>query len=320
MDAFSGALPRVLHASLQASLLVALLTRGALASSPPSGLRCGHGGCCGGGGGGGGNSIFAESVSASYGGAGGTFGENVSALDGHAVQPPSSDFGENVSALDGYAANLSSGAGGLLSFYVYRAQGTANYPPKNINAGNLAGAMWYLQHEVVIQDPPKFGINRLLRYKVEVRAPVALQKKGLSFGVRFAYDSQLCTGPGDCTKEYGRYGYFVGCNSFDSLYPYPDVPSYYPDGIWYSLPGGGACTKGLPTGTSCTYSHSWPPEEVTLEELQGKAGAGFWADAEDPIANMRKVNVAAAMFATKYPKSPHLPTPACDFDFNKFWY
>jgi len=303
MDAFSGALPRVLHASLQASLLVALLTRGALASSPPSGLRGGIGGG-GGGGGSSGSSSFAESVSALYGTAGGDF-----------------DFGENVSALKRLAVEPPSSAGEMLSFYVYRAQSKSSYPPKNINAGNLAGAMWYLQHEVVIQDPPKFGINRLLRYKVEVRAPVALQKKGLSFGVRFAYDSQNCTGPGNCTKEYGRYGNFVGCNNFDSLYPYPDVQSYYPNGTWYSLPGGGACNEGPPTGTSsCTYSYSWPPEELTLEELQGKAGAGFWADAEDPQANMMKVMVAAALFAVKYPESPDLPTPACDFDFHKFWY
>merc|ERR1719436_2406540 len=99
-------------------------------------------------------------------------------------------------------------------------------------------------------------------------------------GVRYAYDSQKCTGPGDCAKMYAERGYFVGCNNFKSMYPFPTRPTQFPNGIWYSLPGEGACS-GEPTGADdCTYSYSWPPEEIELSELAAPSGgpAAFWAE------------------------------------------
>lgn len=180
--------------------------------------------------------------------------------------------------------------------------------------------MWYLQHEVVTKDPPKYGISRILRYKVSTKAPEKLLSAGMNFGVRYAYDSQKCTGPGKCTDMYKKYGYFVGCNKFESMYPYPDEQTAYPGGVWYSLPGQGACS-GAPTGADeCTYSYSWPPDEISLEELAGSAGlAAFWAGPKDQAANARKVQAAADLFKTKYPSSPDLATPACDFNFHEFW-
>lgn len=192
-----------------------------------------------------------------------------------------------------------------------------------MNVANLAGVMWYFQHEVMIQNPPKFGITRILRYQVQTKAPSQLYAKGMNFGVRYAYDNQVCTGPGDCVAMYRQYGYFVGCNNFASNYPYPDADTAadaeFSGGVWYSLPAEGACS-GPPTAAgSCTYSYSWPPEEVSLQELQGSRGAAFWDDPHNPAANEAKVAAAASAFAAKYPASPQLVTPPCDFQFESFW-
>jgi len=207
----------------------------------------------------------------------------------------------------------------VYTFYIYRAQGSSNYPPKNVNAANLAGAMWYLQHEVVITSPPKFGISRILRYKVQTKAPSRLLDAGMNFGVRYAYDSQKCTGPGDCDTMYKKYGFFVGCNNFASMYPYPNMETHYAGGVWYSFPGEGAC-EGEPTGASdCTYSYVSPPDEISLEELEGGDSTAFWAELEDEQANARKVQAAADLFKTKNGNSDDLPEPRCDFSFSNFW-
>jgi len=206
----------------------------------------------------------------------------------------------------------------LQTFYVYRSQNNMTYPLKNDNAANLEGTMWYLQHEVVTQVPPKFGIVRIIRYRVSTRAPQRLLAAGMHFGVRYAYDSQKCTGPGNCTEMYERYGYFVGCNKLASMYPYPDQPTAYPGGVWYSFPGEGACS-GTPTGEdSCTYSYSWPPEEILLADLEGSAGHAFWDKPHDEAANAKKVQAAANLFKRKYPESPDLSDPTCDFDYGRF--
>eukprot|EP00972_Heterocapsa_arctica_P026218 3860168-Heterocapsa_arctica.AAC.1 len=48
----------------------------------------------------------------------------------------------------------------LFTFYAYRAQSDVVYEPTNVNMANLAGVMWYMQHEVVILKPRKFSITR----------------------------------------------------------------------------------------------------------------------------------------------------------------
>mmetsp|Transcript_36873 Transcript_36873/g.93972 ORF Transcript_36873/g.93972 Transcript_36873/m.93972 type:complete len:456 (-) Transcript_36873:11-1378(-) len=207
------------------------------------------------------------------------------------------------------------------TFYVYRAQSSANYPPKSVNVANLPGVLWYLSNEVVIENPPKFGITRILRYKVQTKAPSRLFAKGLNFGVRYAYDSSKCTGPGDCVPMYRRYGYFVGCNNFKDHYPFPTKPTHYAGGQWFSLPAEGACAHGSPTGADdCTYSYSWPPAEVTLAELVAASGAPalFWKDKNNEDANKARVNHALGIFSSKY-YTEDLPDVHCDFDFQKFW-
>lgn len=167
---------------------------------------------------------------------------------------------------------LSEPSGGdLFTFYMYRAVSDEVYPPVNVNAASLGGVLWYLHHEVVIQYPRKFGITRIQRFKVQMRAPKPLLALKMNFGPRLAFDAGQCTGPFVCGRtesaggpkfcdgafnterygasilalngkpynssyEYGRFGYHVGCNKLGE-YPFPMFKVYYPDATWYSLPG-----------------------------------------------------------------------------------
>ncbi|CAE8593178.1 unnamed protein product [Polarella glacialis] len=176
----------------------------------------------------------------------------------------------------------------VLSFYVYRAMSDSNFPPENVNAANLDGVMWYLHNEVVVYTPRKFDITRILRFKVTYKAPEPLFDKDMNFGVRYAFDSGRCTGPGNCNADFKKYGYFVGCNY---VWQYPTAQFkdavYYPNSTWYSFPGpcsdrdyrnhdtscvqqdpGGACS-GTPSGQGdCTYNYE-PAGEVKLDEIVG---------------------------------------------------
>ncbi|CAK8997598.1 Uncharacterized protein SCF082_LOCUS5265 [Durusdinium trenchii] len=176
----------------------------------------------------------------------------------------------------------------LLEFYVYRAMSDSSYPLENVNAANAAGVMWYLHNEVIIFTPRKFGITRIVRFKVQYKAPQPLFQKGMDFGVRYAFDSGKCTGPGDCASDFDKYGYFVGCNL---VYQFPTTQfadaKYYGKPAWYSFPGpcysksykahtdacvaaepGGAC-PGEPDGKGdCTY-HYEPAGQVTVDEVVG---------------------------------------------------
>lgn len=176
----------------------------------------------------------------------------------------------------------------LQTFYIYRAMGSAAYPPENVNAANAEGVMWYLHNEVVIFTPRKFGINRIMRFKVQYRTPEPLWRQHIHFGTRYAFDSGKCTGPGKCEEDYARYGYFVGCNHvYDWPTPQFKDARYYGEAAWYAFPGpcaskpfkehddkciqefpGGACA-GTPTGRGdCTYSYE-PAGEVSVDELVG---------------------------------------------------
>jgi len=180
----------------------------------------------------------------------------------------------------------------LHEFYIYRAMSDTSFAPENVNAANAEGVMWYLHNEVVIFTPRKFSISRIVRFKVQYRAPQPLHDKGMDFGVRYAFDSGKCTGPGNCNADFSKYGYFVGCNK---VYQYPtyqfaDAKYYDTDEgspTWYSLPGpcnghdfrhhtakcvnqnpGGACA-GTPTGKGdCTYTYE-PAGEVRVDDIVG---------------------------------------------------
>lgn len=224
----------------------------------------------------------------------------------------------------------------VLTFYMYRAVSDEDYPPENVNTANLPGVLWYLQNEVVVTQARKFKITRILRYLVQTRATQPLANKGLNFGVRFAFDSGLCTGPYSCQQQWDKYGYFVGCNNLGD-FPYPTYQVPYQDGIWYSLPGqcpsrqfsthnaecqsrepGGSCS-GTPTGSGfCTYR--WQTAgDIRLNELEGDKGQSFWNNANDASACAARVAAAKALFLKKYPAYLDLPDPRCDFDIGKFY-
>lgn len=188
-----------------------------------------------------------------------------------------------------------------LTFYMYRVQNDEDYSPENQNMANLAGAMWYLHNEIVNnKGERRFGKTRIQRFKVSTKATRPMLDDGLQWGVRYAFDVGQCTGPWDCQSGFARYGYFVGCNNVDE---FPtgqwEGKVFYPNAIWYSLPGkcstrrvfdhtaeceaeepGGACdhVKGM---GNCTYSYS-SAGEISIDELEGIqdfpafAAAGGW--------------------------------------------
>jgi len=223
--------------------------------------------------------------------------------------------------------------GKLMDFVMYRAQNDANYPLENVNAGNLEGIMWYLQNEVLsgVYGPgPKFGITRILRIRVQVRATQPLLDKGMNFGIRVAFDSGKCTGP-DCAMDWHDYGYNVGCNKLGD-WPFPTYDTHFEGGIWYSLPGscpslsylhksddsackmnepGGKCS-GVPTGAGdCTWNYENAGELQLTELYRETSERSFWAGNSN-AENRRKVQVAKELFAAKYGPDP--PVPPCDFD------
>jgi hypothetical protein len=227
------------------------------------------------------------------------------------------------------------------TFYMYRVSGDTDWPIENVNAASLGGVLWYLHNEVVTGKPRKFGITRMRRYKVQVAGTRALAKLNMTFGVRFAWDTQECTGAGpfsskeECDAQFKKYGYFIGCNNLGS-YPFPTAakgfPNHYPEAVWYSLPRKGRC-HGRPTGEdNCTYNF----EEVgnmTIDELvgikdYGRIGVEYNEDADhgwgiswwdrkfdDGVCRKRWLH-AKEMWARKYPdqeSDEDRPAPSCDF-------
>lgn len=242
------------------------------------------------------------------------------------------------------------------TFHMYRVEGDKSYPWENVNTGNLAGVMWYLHNEVVERTPRKFGATRILRFKVTTKAPSPLFQKGMNFGVRFAYDSGMCTGPYNCAEQFNKYGYFVGCNYVDQ-WPTDEWKgqNHYPGATWYSLPGpcsskrfsdrspacrfadpGGHCADPTGEGT-CTYSYE-PDCEISIDDLvgiadfrafQAKGGreysrrtdrghfTTFWDSKSDDAACGRRLAAAEKLFAAKC--GGDLPAPPCDFNSNAFF-
>jgi len=204
---------------------------------------------------------------------------------------------------------------------VYRAQSNASYPPTNVNAANLGGVIWYLEHEVIEPGFVRWNVSRVLRYKVQTKAPQRLFDAGMNFGVRFAMDSTKCTGPGNCDYQFRHFGYFVGCNYLGD-FPYPLFDTHFWGAVWWTFPKEGACA-GPPTGAAdCTYSYE-PAGEATLEEIQAaveKRGiSDGWATTDDVGINEAKAAALQSVFESKYPDSPQLPEPPCDFNFTAFY-
>jgi len=239
------------------------------------------------------------------------------------------------------------------TFYMYRAQGANDYPWQSVNTGNLAGVMWYLHNEVVVETPRKYGISRIVRMKFQTTSTKSLSELGLNFGVRFAYDTGMCTGAGpingyaSCRDIYERLGHFVGCNYLGD-YPFPmaskGFPSFYDGGMWYSVPKEGACL-GAPNGQDdCTYFYEeagsidigdlydmgygywdWynnPESKEFVADDDAGVGCDFWNGKEDKEANKKRVQRALDLFHEKYPDVPgeeKYPDPVCDFNCKRFY-
>ncbi|CAK0827806.1 unnamed protein product, partial [Prorocentrum cordatum] len=227
----------------------------------------------------------------------------------------------------------------IYTFFGYRAVSSDDkFKFENVNIGNLAGVMWYLHNEVVVETPNKFGISRIVRARFRVTAPIELVSVGMHFGVRFAYDAGMCNGAGQeewqgngsCDPFYKKYGYFVGCNNLNS-YPFPmpsqGYPNHYPGARWYSLPGESFCGEGdiVPTGEpDCIYSYELAGE-IDVAELAGiedydafvrqggreyerasdvGKSCGFWDKKFDTDACNERLKAAEHMFAEKHPSMP----------------
>jgi hypothetical protein len=241
----------------------------------------------------------------------------------------------------------------ILTFYMYRAQGNGDYPWHSVNTGNLAGVMWYLHNEVVVETPRKYGIERIIRMKFQTTSTRALSEMGLNFGVRFAYDTGMCTGAGpingyaSCRDIYARLGHFIGCNYLGD-YPFPmaskGFPSFYEDGMWYSLPKEGACISAPHGGDNCTFFYEdagsvdigdlygmdygywdWynnPDSKEFDKDTDAGVGCDFWNGIQDVEANKKRVQRALDLFSEKYPDMPsegHYPDPVCDFNCKRFY-
>merc|ERR1712032_18743 len=123
----------------------------------------------------------------------------------------------------------------LMTFYMYRSQSDQDFDLENINAANLAGELYYLHHEVVTWCPRHHNITRILRLKVTMKTTQAIFQYGVMRSSQFmpfmAINFCQCAG---CNKFWDKWGYAPGCQHVT----WPDVGShYYPDGMWYSLPG-----------------------------------------------------------------------------------
>jgi hypothetical protein len=164
----------------------------------------------------------------------------------------------------------------------------------------------------------------------------------MNFGVRYAFDSGRCSGPGNCSEAFARYGYVVGCNHAEE-FPTQQWKGlvFYPGAVWYSLPGkcsskaywdhSGACELAEPGGFcddvngmgDCTY-HYESAGEISIDELEGItdfkafAAAGgweynnqtdhgvhmtFWDGKKDAAACESRLAHARELFKEKYPDS-----------------
>mmetsp|Transcript_111262 Transcript_111262/g.321714 ORF Transcript_111262/g.321714 Transcript_111262/m.321714 type:complete len:392 (+) Transcript_111262:592-1767(+) len=220
------------------------------------------------------------------------------------------------------------------TFYLYRAQNDeSRWTLGNVNIANLPGVMWYLSNEVMPRCPKRYGISRIRRYRIFMRATPELYARGMNFGVRYSYDAGKCTGSnirwlGPCSSTWDRFGYVIGCNNFRDHYPYPLVDTEYPDGVWYDLPLDGRCDS--PTGTwNCTWSFE-EAGEIRLEDLEAQEpGHGyccggrctdFWRGHWSASDCDRRLSQVRELFAAKFPALPaDLPEPPCDFDRSRFW-
>jgi len=248
------------------------------------------------------------------------------------------DFGEE-------AANIS--ANGEWTFYAYRSKTDSTYEDTNVNMANLAGVMWYLHNEVVGHCPRKFGITRVLRYKITLHPTHALTSTGKNYAPLCHFDRGACTGPLPVLADYKKFGFVVGCDK-----PSFNQAAYY-KATWYSFPGecpdkpiekktsscnrdrpGGLCKPGQPWGKTCTWRKA-PAGEITLdamthnhnfekrckkgfyeydEDKDRGQGTNFWHGKKEWRVANRRLSWVKKVWHKKYPTMPALAAgPECEY-------
>mmetsp|Transcript_72580 Transcript_72580/g.155449 ORF Transcript_72580/g.155449 Transcript_72580/m.155449 type:complete len:237 (-) Transcript_72580:53-763(-) len=231
---------------------------------------------------------------------------------------------------------------------MYRAQNDVGYEIQNDVLGNLAAVLWNLHKEVVSACPRLNGITRILRLKVTMKPTMEVFSGDHwhhpIFGPFADFQQCQCMRP-DCPNIWEKFGFSPGCKNL-----HPNGEYYYPDGVWYSLPGScpsmgcqgktPQCTVDNPGGQcanvdgsrACTWRIE-PAGEIRLDELVGignhdqfcAAGgrewvpstdrgvkAVFWDGFYDASLCKQRVDAAARLFEVGYPSMPKsFPTPAC---------
>jgi len=237
---------------------------------------------------------------------------------------------------------------GVYTFYAYRSKTSSNYDDQNVNMANLAGAMWYLHNEVVGHCPRKFGITRMLRYKITMKPTHEIEHSGKNYAPLCHFDRGACTGPLPVLRAYKKYGFVVGC----------DRPNFhraaYHQATWYSFPGncpskaigrksgcheaGGLCKPGEAWSRTCTWRKEYAGE-ITLDDMTHNhhfdrrckhgfyeydehkdrgQGTNFWHSRSNPRVCDRRLSWVKKLFKKKYPHYPHLrEAPQCPFGDSK---
>lgn len=186
----------------------------------------------------------------------------------------------------------------LMVFYMYQAVNDAlgsrvgHWALGNTNSGNVEGVLAHLQRDVVVTCPRKGGINRIIRYVVNIKNPDALFAAPLhyQFGPYIQFENGQCMfNSTQCSSIWSRYGYSVGCTARNTLDAMDPVFGGKPGPVMYSLPGrcpseplgaafaksaacsisepGGECSApdGSPT---CTWKAEYAGE-IRIDELSG---------------------------------------------------
>lgn len=239
--------------------------------------------------------------------------------------------------------------GPLMTFYMYRVDNDQKYALNGVNMANLDGDLWYLHNEVVASCPRKFGITRMTRFKVTMRATKELAGQGKNFDNFVAFDKAKCTVPGCAQLHWDPLGYVIGCSPNDKgQVAVPGQPA------WYSLPGtcpskfyyqkspqciaaepGGNCHGAAVTGSkTCTYNIE-EAGEIRMDDISGipnynevcqakglleydeqtdkGTGTNFWDGKADAGKGAARLKHIESMFAKKFPQWPaHLDDPPCD--------
>lgn len=225
-----------------------------------------------------------------------------------------------------------------MSFYIYRAQSMANYPlNEGLNVANLGGVLWYLHNEVAGHCPRKFNVERVIRYKLTMKASDPLASAGRNFDQFLQFDASKCTNP-KCAEVFNKYGYVAGC------FVNSQGVAAYPESTWISLPGqcpfmtwdqktpqcrakepGGMCEH--PDGSrTCTYDLEFAGD-VTMEELTGIQDYWQWCKSHNELTSISfwrgktdkwwcegRIERLQGLFYAKYPNLPaDLGQPRCDW-------